>query len=194
MLSAPQRLRVGSGGPQSGAPGGSTPWPVRVHIIDPDRSTTRQISRSSCVATAVSFGSNCLTLNTRDIIKFTGPASEPLVRCPVTRTAFGVLLPGLKLNLDKSFGCEPRPNSISLSASSKGCPATGLRLAKSLACAVATTVDCDRLNCFAPARAAASVDVLSSVRTSCIQATLIANAAMIMHNGRQTATSTIIAA
>src|SRR3954451_222442 len=82
---------------------------------------------------------------------------------------------------------------MSLSASSNGEPATKLRLAASLAAVREPAVVCAKLNSFAPARAAASVDVRSSVRTSCIQATLIANAAMMMHNGKQTAINTSIA-
>ena len=53
---------------------------------------------------------------------------------------------------------------------------------------------CDRLSSLAPARAAASVAVRSSVRTNCIQATSTANAAMMMHSGKQTAINTSIAA
>src|SRR5436189_950169 len=102
MLRAPHRLLVGSGGPQSGAPDGNWEPPVSVHIIDPDRSTTRQMSRSSCVDTAVSFGSNWRTVNTFASIISTGPPSEPFVRWPVTRTAFGVLPPGVKLNREVS--------------------------------------------------------------------------------------------
>src|SRR4029079_19751634 len=100
MFSAPQRLRVGSGGPQSGAPGGNFDPPVSVHIIEPDRSTTRQISRSSCVEIAVSTGSNCWVVNTFASIIFTGPESELFVRWPVTRTALGVLLPAVNTKRD----------------------------------------------------------------------------------------------
>jgi hypothetical protein len=63
-----------------------------------------------------------------------------------------------------------------------------------LARARAASVFCERLNSLAAARAAASVAVRSSVRTSCIQATSTANAAMMMHSGRQIATSTSMAA
>ena len=70
-----------------------------IHIIEPERSTTRQMSRSSCVDVATCCGSNSSTPSTPANSKSTGRAAEPLVRRPVTRTAFGL----------RSAGCEVEP-------------------------------------------------------------------------------------
>jgi hypothetical protein len=101
--------------------------------------------------------------------------------------------PGVKLKRDDPV-CTLLPISMSLSASNSASPATLFRLAASLARLRAVVVLCDRLNSFAAARAAESVAVRSSVRASCIQATSMAKAAMIMHNGKQIAIKNNIAA
>ena len=60
-------------------------------------------------------------------------SSEPFVRLPVTCTALGFLPPAVNLNREASLACTPLPNTMSLSASSNGSPATRFRFAVSLA-------------------------------------------------------------
>ena len=185
---------VGCGGPHSLLPLRTTDPPLSTHIIEPERSTTRQMSRSSCVDVATCSGSKFVDAQHAGEHQFHRAAERAVG--PPAGDAHGVRLGGCpaKCESRRGVGLRRRADLNVVVGQLQAGAGDFVAERRLLGALPGGRSICARLSSFAPARAAASVAVRSSVRTSCIQATSTANAAMMMHSGKQTAINTSIAA
>ncbi len=163
--SADQRLNVGSGG--RGNLGSDEGKPVSVSVrysfIELERSSTKQMSRSSRTTVASCSGSKSHRPEMRPSKSPTLPDAEPRVRRPRTRT----LLIGVPLesNTHEPLDCRTElPNTTSAPSMTSGSPATRFSAATSMAACRASAKSWVRDKASPAARADASVADRSFVR------------------------------